>query len=62
MQPTSAEIDNAVMEEAAAMQEFAKASKLETKAGLEKQAARKRLMLARSAKSALVRDLIAFSN
>lgn len=61
-QPTPEEIDNCVIEEATAMNEFAKASKAETNATLKVQAARKRLMLARAAKSAIVRDLIAFSN
>jgi len=61
MQPTAIEIDNAVMEEAAAMNEFAEASKKETSASLKVKAARKRLMLARSHKSALIRDLMTYS-
>lgn len=61
MQPSPADIDNCVIEEAAAMNDFAKASKAETNASLKVQAARKRLMLARAAKSAIVRDLIIYS-
>lgn len=61
MQPTSIEIDNCVIEEATAMNEFAKASKAETNASLKVKSARKRLLLARAAKSAIIRDLMIYS-
>lgn len=60
MQPTSADIDNAIAEEAIAMREFAEASQQNTKSTLKVQAARKRLMLARQAKNALVQDMFAY--
>jgi hypothetical protein len=60
MQPTSEEIDAAIAEEAAAMKAFAKASAQETNTGLKVKAARKRLMDARGAKSALMQDMMAY--
>lgn len=61
MSPSPAEVDNVVIEEADALQEFAKASKAHTNSTLKLMAARKRLMLARAAKRAIIQDLIAFS-
>lgn len=61
MQPTNQEIDAAIAEEAEAMKQFAAASAKETSASLKVKAARKRLMDARGAKSALMHDLMAFS-
>lgn len=60
MQPSPADIDNAIVEEAEAMREFAEASKANTKSTLKVTAARKRLMLARQAKNALVQDMFAY--
>ena len=61
MKPSDQEVDAAIAEEAAAMKAFAAASAQETKAGLKIKAARKRLSLARSAKWALMSDLMAYS-
>ena len=60
MQPSSEEIDAAIAEEATAMKQFAKISAKETAASLKVKAARKRLMDARGAKSALMQDLMAY--
>lgn len=61
MKPTNEEIDAAIAEEALAMKEFAAASAKETTASLKVKAARKRLMDARGAKSALVHDMMSYS-
>lgn len=61
VQPSSQEIDNVVIEEADALQEFAKASKSHTNSTLKLMAARKRLMLARAAKRAIIQDLLIYS-
>lgn len=60
MQPSPADIDNCIIEEAEAMREFSEATRTETKASLKVKAARKRLMLARQAKNALVQDMFAY--
>jgi hypothetical protein len=62
MQPTNEEIDTAIAEEADAMKQFSKALGEGTKAELKIKAARKRLMDARGAKSALMRDMLAYGN
>jgi hypothetical protein len=60
MQPTTEEIDAAIAEEAAAMKQFSEASRKETTASLKVKAARKRLMDARGAKSALMHDMMSY--
>jgi hypothetical protein len=61
MKPTNLELDAAIEEEAAAMKQFAEASAKETAASLKVRAARKRLMDARGAKTALYQDMMAYS-
>jgi hypothetical protein len=60
MQPTAKEIDAAIAEEAAAMKQFAAATRTETAASLKVRAARVRLMNARGAKTALMQDMMGY--
>lgn len=59
--PTSAEIDNAEIEEALAFKEFAEVSKRSTSISLKVIAAHKKLTLARAHKRAVIRDLLIYS-
>jgi hypothetical protein len=61
MKPTDFELDAAIAEEAAAMKQFAEASRKETAASLKVKAARKRLMDARGAKTALYQDMMSYA-
>lgn len=62
MLPSNEEIDAAIKNEAEAMRSFANCLAFETAATNHVKAARANLMLARSHKSALMRDLVTYSN
>jgi hypothetical protein len=61
MKPTTLEIEAAFKEESEAVIEFTKAQTLRERGELKFKAARGRLMLARSQKSALVRDMMSYT-